>query len=69
MGSIGLVMWYRYLQYCLGRVVMDCAKPSTDGVVADLLRDVARNTLEIMAENAFLRQQLLVLRPGLTHQR
>ena len=60
----GWFFWYCYLLYCLRRSVLDYIKPSPDSVFAGLLIDVARSRTELMAENAFLRQQLLVLSRG-----
>lgn len=37
----GIVLRSRYLLCCLRRVILDCTKPLTDGVVAGLLMDVA----------------------------
>ena len=58
---IGCVFWYRYFLYCLRHRVLDCIKPSTDSAFAGLLIDVARSRMDLIAENAFLRQQVLVL--------
>jgi hypothetical protein len=59
---MGIICWFRYLLYCIRRIVLDCLKPSTDSVTAELLMDATRGKMDLMAENAFLRQQLLVLR-------
>ena len=59
--DIRCVFWYRYLLYCLRRSVLDYIRPSPDNVFAGLLMDTIRSRTELMAENAFLRQQVLVL--------
>jgi hypothetical protein len=50
------------LLYCIGRIVLDCIKLSADGVAAALLMDAILGKMDLMAENAFVRQQLLVFR-------
>jgi len=37
-------------------------KPDTTSLIAGMLIDLARNKSELVAENAFLRQQLIILR-------
>jgi hypothetical protein len=56
-----LTVWYRSLLYCLRRAVINYIKPATDGVAAGLLAGVACSKMDLVAENAFLRQQLVVL--------
>lgn len=58
---IECVFWYRYFWYCLRRSVLGFIKPSTDSAFAGLVTDVVRSRMDLIAENAFLRQQMLVL--------
>jgi hypothetical protein len=41
---------------------LNCIKPSSDGLMLGIISDMARSKVELVAENAFLRQQMLVLR-------
>ena len=41
-------------------------KPATESLCAGTLADLERNKLELIAENALLRQQLIILRRGVT---
>ena len=58
---IGCAFWYRYLLYCLRGSVLDYIRPSPDSVFSGLLIDMISTKMELMAENAFLRQQMRVL--------
>src|SRR5260370_25529911 len=40
---------------------VDCTKPATTSLLLGTVADLARNKSELVAENAFLRQQLLIL--------
>ena len=59
---MGTVFWFRYLWYCVGHLVLDRIKPSTDSLPEGLLLEATRGKMDLMVENAFLRQQLVVLR-------
>src|ERR1700730_10378980 len=40
---------------------VDCTKPATTSLLLGTVADLARNKSELVAENAFLRQQLIIL--------
>src|SRR5262245_48929925 len=58
----GFLFWYCYGLYSLRCAILSCIKPSSDGLVLGMVSDVARSKVELMAENAFLRHQILILR-------
>ena len=59
-----LLLWFQ-------ERIKHCTKPSTPPMVSDILSDLTRSRSDLIAENALLRQQLIVLnrqikRPQLT---
>ena len=62
---------------CTGRAALEAlhhrlaaaTKPATPTLIAGALTDLARNKPELVAENAFLRQQLVVLTRSVKHPR
>ncbi len=58
----GFHLWYRYVLDWLRRALLSRIRPATAGAMTGLLTDAARSKSELIAENAFLRQQVLVLR-------
>jgi hypothetical protein len=62
MMSAGFLFWCCYTLFCLRHSILNCIKPSSDGLMLGIISDMARSKVELVAENAFLRQQMLVLR-------
>src|SRR5262245_54975330 len=59
----------RAARSALRRRVSAATKPAAPLLIAGALTDLRRSTPELVAENALLRQQLLVLRRGVTRPR
>jgi putative transposase len=59
--TYGFHFWYRYLFYCLQRALLSRITLAPAEVGVGLLTDAARSRTELIAENAFLRQQVVVL--------
>jgi putative transposase len=60
----------RYISFCfyaLQEQVLRWMKPSTTSLVLSTLADLTRSKAELLAENALLRQQLIVLRRQVKH--
>jgi putative transposase len=63
----------KYLLFSLGKMIQEWIKPTPDSVIWSVLADSVRSRRELIAENALLCQQVIILnratKPPLLHKR